>query len=179
MDNFASPARNIERLSLPANPTVVDLGAGSGFYSFALAEALKKQGGTGKVYALDVQKDLLERIKQEANRRGLGNISVIWGDIDVAGGTKLADRIADAIVVSNVLFQAHDKASFMKEAARILKPGGQMLLIEWSEEGVFLGPGKGVLISKEQALDLAKEARLEKVEEFQAGARHYGIIFKK
>ena len=120
MESFADPKKNIEYLHLKSDSVVADLGTGSGHYAFALGEKIKAMGGGGHgiVYAIEVQKSLLDRVKQEADRRGLGNVSVIWGDVDVLGGTKLADNICDALVVSNVLFQSESREAFLKEANR-------------------------------------------------------------
>lgn len=167
MENFADPAKNIERLHLKGGAVVVDLGAGSGFYALAVAAKLAGLSGGGTVYAVEVQKSLLERLKQEAERRGLGNVSTIWGDIDVPNGTKLGNHIADAVVISNVLFQSETKKAFMEEALRILKPGGEVLLIDWKQH-----------IKPEEVLALMPK-NMSKVDEFDAGSHHFGMLFKK
>ena len=63
---------------------MVDLGAGSGFYTF---ESAKRVGGSGRVYAVDVQKDLLERLHSVGANQGLRNIEIIWGNAEKIGGT--------------------------------------------------------------------------------------------
>ena len=169
MDSFADPVKNISHLHLRAGATVADLGAGSGHYAFAIGEKLKNMDGRGRVYAIDVQKHFMERIKQEATRRGLGNVEVLWGDIEVHGGTKLADNICDAVVISNVLFQSQDKTGLVKEASRILKPGGEVLIIDWKDKGV----------TPDAILSVASETRLSKLEEFDAGSHHWGLLLRK
>ena len=67
---------------------VADLGAGSGHYTLAAA---KKVGESGRVYAIEVQKDLLTRIKNLAQTEHINNVEVIWGDVENRGGTKLKD----------------------------------------------------------------------------------------
>src|SRR5690349_15540940 len=57
---FSEPSANLAKLGLVDGMKVVDLGAGSGFYSY---EAARRVGATGRVYAVDVQKDLLERLR--------------------------------------------------------------------------------------------------------------------
>ena len=61
---FSDPEKNIEQFSLGKGMHVADFGTGSGFYALAAAEAV---GETGRVYAIDVQKDLLEKLKKEAH----------------------------------------------------------------------------------------------------------------
>ena len=171
------------KLHLKGDSVVADLGAGTGFYTYATAHHLNSLGKGGKVYAVDVQKSLLDRIKQEAERRGLANVQTIWADIDRSGGIKITDRVCDAVIISNVLFQAENKEQFMAEAGRILKPGGEMLLIDWSESAGGLGPTREMLITQVQVeqllVKLKPNLNLDIETRFDAGGHHWGIILKK
>ncbi len=95
---FSDPTSNIEQFSLQYGMRVADFGAGSGFYSLAAARAV---GPHGHVYALDVQKDLLAKIKNDAVKANLANIEVLWADVEKPGGSKLKDRSLDAVIISN------------------------------------------------------------------------------
>ena len=99
---FKDPADNIKELYLKEGEIVVDLGAGSGWYT---REASRRVGNSGKVYALDVQKELVETLKNRIRDEGLGNVECVWANIELRGGTKLADKLVDASIVANVLFQ--------------------------------------------------------------------------
>src|SRR3989338_3326259 len=118
---FAHPARNVAAFPIAAGDIVADFGAGSGAYTFEIAKALE---GGGKVYAIDVQSELLRRIRNEAHAKGLSNVETVWGDISRPHGTKIGNNIVDVVLVSNVLFQLeHPKAAF-DEARRLLKLQG-------------------------------------------------------
>ena len=91
---FANPESNVRKFGLTPNMHIADLGAGSGAYTIALAEILTN----GKVYAVEVQKELLSRIKNDAEKKHLTNIEVIWGDIERAGGTKLGNSSMDGVL---------------------------------------------------------------------------------
>lgn len=173
---FADPQKNVEQFGLQAGQKVADMGAGSGFYSFAAAQSV---GARGVVYAVDVQQDLITKLKNEARKRGAHNIEIIWGDIEKSGGTKLGDKSMDAVMLSNVLFQVPERESTLAEAFRILKPGGRLLLIDWSESFGGMGPSAEFLITKLAAQDMAERAGFKFDREITAGAHHYGIIFKK
>ena len=145
---FSDPASNLAKLGLNDGMRVVDLGAGSGFYTL---EAAKKVGANGRVYAVDVQKDLLERLRSVGASQGLRNIEVIWGNIEKIGGTKIKESVADRVIASNVLFQVSKFDDFVLEVKRILKPGGKVLVVDWS--GVTpLSPKSVVPDVKAQAL---------------------------
>jgi ubiquinone/menaquinone biosynthesis C-methylase UbiE len=173
---FAHPHRNVERFGIEPGMRVADFGAGSGAYVLAIAEVLE---GDGAVFAVDVQQDLLRRIHNEARRRHFKNVHIIWGDLERAGASKLADRTMDLVLVSNLLFQVEDKQAVVREAFRILAPGGRVALIDWSESYGGLGPRKEDVVPREDAAALAARGGFIEAEPFAAGAHHWGMIARK
>lgn len=172
---FSDPQKNISELGIVDGMKVIDLGAGSGFYAL---EAAKKVGPRGMVYAVDVQQELLNKIKNAGSLAGLHNIEVVWGNIEKLGGTKLRESIADRIILSNTLFQIAptDRDNLVLEIKRILKSGGKVLVVDW-------GSGSP-LIPKNAVPQIAAEGLFEKAgfvleKNFDAGDHHYGIILKK
>ena len=109
---FSDPVANTSKLGLADGMKVIDLGAGSGFYTF---EAAKRVGSTGRVYAVEVQKDLLERIRSMGKTQSLNNIEVIWGNVEKIGGTKVKDSLVDRAIASNILFQIEKPDDFVLE----------------------------------------------------------------
>ncbi len=173
--DFAHPARNVSVLGVEPGMKIADLGSGSGAYVLALAEALLM---SGTVYAIDVQKELLRRIKNEAEKRGLTNVEIVWGNLEEKEGSKLAPKM-DLVLISNLLFQLDDHKAVLSEAARVLKIGGRVAIIDWTESFGNMGPHTDAVVTKEEAYELARGAGLTFVKEFAAGAHHYGLIFRK
>ena len=173
---FSDPQKNIEQFNLPAGATVADIGAGSGFYAFAVAKAVT---GSGKVYAIDIQNDLLQKLKKEAHLRKITNIEVLRGNAEKVRGTGLKDGAVDAAVVANILFQIEDKNSFVAEVSRILKPSGWVLVVEWSDSWKGMGPEVSRIVRKEDAKRLFLSVGFSFERDIIAGEHHYGIIFKK
>jgi ubiquinone/menaquinone biosynthesis C-methylase UbiE len=171
---FTNPGQNILHLGLKEGMRVADLGAGSGFYSKAVSERV---GYTGKVYAVEVQKDLVKKLESEIRNWGISNIECIWGDIEKRHGTKIADQSMDAVIISNVLFQAEDKLGVIDEAKRILKKGGNVLLIDWTESFGGMGPTPQSVITEIKAKELFEKRGFKFVEKISTNAHHYGIIF--
>ncbi len=153
--------------------SVVDVGAGSGYYTLEVA---KKVGSGGRVYAVDVQKDILERIKNSGATIGLHNIEVIWANAEKIGGTKLREASADRVIVSNILFQIEKPEDLALEMRRILKQNGKMLVVDWAEQ-TEISPKKVVTAANAQLLFEKAHFILE--ESFDAGDHHYGLVFKK
>src|SRR3989344_3368246 len=156
--DFAHPRRNVAALGLQTGMSVADFGAGSGAYTLAIAERLD---GTGRVFAIDVQRDLLRRITSEAAHRGYKNVEVIWADLETPRSSKMADGSIDLVLC---------------EARRILKPTGSVAIIDWSESFGGMGPIKEDVVPKEAAVALAQKNGLALNREFSAGAHHYGLV---
>lgn len=175
-EGFAHPPRNVAVLGIEPGMTVVDFGSGSGAYVLLMAQALE---GSGEVYAVDVQKDLLRRTYNEAQKKGLKNVKVLWGDLELSGGAKLADASVDLVLISNLMFQVEMKGAVLAEAARVLKKGGRIAIIDWTESFGGMGPTREMVFPKDAALTLANESGLNLLSEFEAGAHHYGLIFRK
>jgi ubiquinone/menaquinone biosynthesis C-methylase UbiE len=170
---FSDPASNLEKLGITHGMKIVDVGAGSGFYTI---EAAKLTGPSGRVYAVDVQKDLLERLRSQAGTVGVRNIEVVWANAEKIGGTKLRESIADRLIVSNVLSQIEKPDDFALEMKRLCKPGGKLMLIDWSETSP-LSPQH--LVSEQSAKTLFEKSGFKLDRNFNAGDHHYGLLFTR
>ena len=175
-EGFAHPGKNVATWGISPGMSVADFGAGSGHYSLEIAARLKNEG---HLYAVDIQQELLKRLKSEALRRGFTNVEVIWGDLEIARGSKITDGHIDLVLISNLLFQLESKDPVFKEAMRILRPKGRLVVIDWSESFGGLGPHKKDVVQKSEARRAAEAAGFEFIEEFAAGAHHYGLVFEK
>lgn len=173
---FSDPTHNIEQLDLQSGMKVADLGCGSGFYSMASARAV---GDKGRVYAVDVQKDLLARVKKEAANEGLFNVEVVWGNAEKIGGTNLKDNLADAVIVANVLFQIERKDDFIEEIKRILKPKGRILVVDWQDSFGGMGPKRENVITRAVGRQLFESRGFVFEKDIRAGSHHWGVVMRK
>lgn len=174
LQDFADPARNVQALGIQHGMKVADFGAGSGAYTLHIAKILS---GSGTVYAIDVQKELLRRIKNEANKRNYHNVEVIWADLETPESSKIHAHTVDVVLISNTLFQMPDKKVPLAEARRIVKKNGRVSIIDWSESFGGIGPHKDDVFSASAAKAIASQSGFRLIEEFNAGAHHYGLIF--
>lgn len=173
--SFAHPVRNIDILDIEPGMKIADFGAGSGAYTLAIAEKLQ---GAGKVIAVDIQKDLLRRIHNEAKRRDLHNVEIQWADLEKTHAVKVADRAIDFVLISNLLFQLEDKKAAILEARRILHQGGRLAIIDWADSFGGMGPIKKHVVTKESALALGEACGFDLLREFDAGAHHWGLVLR-
>ena len=171
---FSNPELNVAKLGLREGMKVADFGAGTGMYSKA---ASSRVGLDGKVYAIEVQKDLVKKLENEIKNWKTSNIECIWGDIEKIHGTKIADQTMDAVIISNVLFQTEDKIGLINEAKRVLKKDGKILLIDWSESFGGMGPSPDHVINSQKATELFTSRGFKFLENIVVSDHHYGIIF--
>lgn len=155
--------------------TIADIGCGSGYFTIPLARAV---GNQGKIYAIDVLPSALESVRSRAKLEGLFNIETVRANGEIFGGTMLEDETVDMAVLSNVLFQSDKKSDIVKEALRIIKRGGNLVLVEWNQNGLF-GPPIGQRVKEGYLKKLASDLGLEFIKEFDAGKYHYGLVYGK
>lgn len=175
---FSDPKKNVLEFGFLPGHKVADMGTGAGHYALALSEVL---GPTGKVFAIDVNTEMLVRLKNEAVRRSIENVEVILGDIEEVGGTKLRDAIADGAVFSNIFFQLDDPKSAVEEVKRILRPGGRVCVVEWADLNFLseaLEKHKKQAVPEKDARQFFSAAGFNFLRKFDAGEHHYGLIFK-
>ncbi|MBI2640680.1 MAG: methyltransferase domain-containing protein [Candidatus Sungbacteria bacterium] len=173
---FLEPERIVRYFDLKPGDHVADFGAGHGFFTIPMARAV---GGDGKVYAVDVQKSVLDIIRARAKLENLLNIEPIWADLDEPRGSKLKDKFLDLVVIANILFQAEKKDAIFREAHRILREGGRLAVVEWDETPTPMGPPLTLRVKKDAAKSWAVGVGFELEKEFEAGSHHYGLLFHK
>lgn len=173
--NFAEPKANVLQMGLHEGMRVGDIGAGSGHYALAAAAIV---GEAGRVYAIDVQEDVLTHLRDEAAKKKFKNIETVWADVEKAGGTLLKDKALDAVMLSNTLFQLEKKKEALFEIKRVLKPGGKLLVVDWAGAYGGLGPHPLHVVHEHDAEQLIIEAGFQKIKAFRGGPHHYAILFQ-
>ncbi len=180
--NFVLPGRFVipevvtTHFHLKLGDRVADFGAGNGFFLKSLSEAV---GPEGKVYACEIQKGLVEKLGDFARLNALSNIHPLWCDLEEVGGIKLQSNALDAGILVNTLFQFELKEAALAEIYRVLRPGGVLHVIDWTESFGGLGPQQRDVIIKEQAVALCESAQFILESEFVAGEHHYGFTVRK
>jgi len=162
---FSDPKKNVEEFGFIPGQTVVDLGSGAGHYSFALSKIL---GVDGHIYCVDIKSETLVKLKNQAEKDGIGNLEVICGDVSKLNGTKLRDDLADGVILSNILSLVSEKVAAIIETKRITKSGGKVCVVEWTDK-----------IKQDILKDMFIKSGFNFEKTFNAGDNHYGLIFRK
>ncbi len=125
---WQKPAEVIKALGLKPGMTVADIGAGSGYFTRRFARAV---GPSGKVYAVDISKDILDYLKKQSDKEGLHNIVTVLGKPD---DPMLPARALDVAFFAATTHHIGHRTSFFKKVYAALKPNGQMAVIDFPPE---------------------------------------------
>jgi len=173
---FMDPGTVLAACNIQSTATVADFEAGSGFVAQAAAALVPN----GQVFAIEVNKDVVTRITRDASDRHLTNLHALWGDVEMPEGSKLAAESADVVLCFNTLFLLEDKAAVVKEAFRILKKEGKLVVVDWTESFGGIGPRPHHVFPMPVAESLLSSVGFRKVSDtIPAGDHHYAILFVK
>ncbi len=120
------PGRVVKALELKPDMTVADLGSGTGYFTFRLAEAV---GEGGKVYAVDISEEMNASIDKQAITKQADNVQTL---LAVEHDPLIPEKV-DLIFSVNAYHHLKDRAAYFKNAARYLKPGGRVAIIDFRE----------------------------------------------
>lgn len=117
----------IDSMKLKPGMVVADIGAGSGYYSFKMAKKLTK----GKVYAVEVQDEMIEALKTEKRKLSDNIVEVVKGD---SVSVHLPETSVDLAIMVDVYHELEYPQEIIQSIKKALKPGGKILLIEYKGE---------------------------------------------
>jgi ubiquinone/menaquinone biosynthesis C-methylase UbiE len=122
------PDRMLAALEIKKGSVVADVGAGVGYHVWRLAELV---GPTGKVFAEDIQEDMLRLLSKNIKDRKLQNVDIVLG---TPTDPKLPERSLDLVLMVDVYHEFSDPIAMMKRIQAALKPDGRVVLVEFRKE---------------------------------------------
>ena len=172
---FFEPDRILQELELkPSARVVVDLGSGYGTFTIPAAQYIR-----GPVYALDFDPQMVAACEAKAKAVGIQNLICRQRDF-VALGTGLADGSADFVMAFNIL-HAENPVDLLKEAYRILGPGGKVGVIHWNYDPTTpRGPSMDIRPRPQQCQDWVQRAGFHLIKPWiDFPPYHYGMVGQK
>ncbi|MBN1533222.1 MAG: class I SAM-dependent methyltransferase [Spirochaetes bacterium] len=155
----SQPARVVGNLQLKPGDTVADIGAGGGYFSLLMARMV---GPSGRIYAVDIDRRMLEHIDALAKKEGMENIITAEATESSVG---IPDRCADMIFMRNVFHHLREDPGYFARLKRYLKPGGRIAIIDYCKAGL-LQRLSGHVVSEAEIVSLMKSAGYRVSERF-------------
>lgn len=145
-DAWQKPAALVAALALASGMTVADLGAGTGYFSRRLSEAV---GPTGTVLAVDVEPNLIAHLRTRAEREGTANVVPVLASLDTP---RLPAGAVDLILVVDTYHHFDQRRRYLPQLARALRPGGRIAIVDWKPGDLPVGPEPDHKLPPEQVI---------------------------
>lgn len=130
---FMPPERILSEFLVAPNTVLADIGCGVGFFTIPAAKMLPE----GKVYAVDLQQNMVDATMQRALEDGIANVHGITAS---ATDLPLDNESVDAVLMSMMFHDVPQQDEMLSEVKRILKPEGSFYMVEWDRVATDLGP---------------------------------------
>ena len=195
MEEIFDPIALISLVPISKDQVLGDIGCGPGFLSIPLAKYVYD----GKLYAVDLQDEMLEYVRKGAERARLHNVETV---VSKENTIPLDDDVLDGAVIANTLHEASKPQSLLKEVARLVKKGGWLAVVDWlpaDEDGEAmttkrrgaaessaheehvqrLGPPAKIRINADQVAEWATGLGLRRISGRELNINHYIVVFRK
>lgn len=168
------PQSMIALVPIHAGQKVADIGSGPGWLSIPIAKYLYM----GTCYAVDIQKEMLVHVEEQATKAKLGNIETI---ISTENKIPMDDEVLDGVVFSNVLNEAARPRTLVKEGARLLSKAGWMCIVEWIpvEGKAIIGPAASRRLAQQELRKMIEAVGLTTLTSRQLTPYRYIIVARK
>jgi putative heme-binding domain-containing protein len=167
------PDSLLNLLEIPAGATVAEIGSGTGYFTWRLAE---KVGRNGKVFAVDVQQKMLDLTAETLKKHQLSNVQlVLGGDND----PHLPAASLDLVFIANAYHEFADPAAMIAAVNRALKPNGRLVIIEFAEGRPFGPQDKAERMSINQIRAEIEPLGFELDRQLELLPIQHGLIFTK
>jgi len=169
---WQKPDQVMDALHVAEGTKVVDLGAGGGWFTVRLA---RRVGPYGRVYAVDVQRLMIEAIGRRVQREGYTNVTPVHGDED---DPKLpADALVDAVLIVDAFPEMRDPVKMLRNVSRRLKPQGLIGIIDYRPGDGGPGPDAEDRVAASVVSTNAAAAGLNLIEQHTFLPYQYFLIF--
>jgi ubiquinone/menaquinone biosynthesis C-methylase UbiE len=171
-DGWQQPDRVVAALGIEPGDRVADLGAGSGYFTLRLARAV---GEGGRVYAVDVDEEMNEYLKQRLAKAEIGHVEVILGRYE---DPLLPDAGIDLVLTVDTYHHLEDRPAYFRNLRRDLAPGGRVAVIEYDGRKGWFVRWMGHFTPRDQLVSEMAQAGYELAEEFDFIDRQSFAIFR-
>ena len=165
--DLLQPEKTLFQFGLREGMTIVDIGAGTGFFSRAASSIV---GEKGIVYAADISSEMLDEFRRLSVPTNVHLLQSTEYEIPVSSAQ------ADLVLFAFVLHESENIPRFLQEAARLMKPDGRIAIIEWKKQEEEFGPSMEERLSKNDLLSHCKGFTL--LSSANLNPSHYSCILQ-
>ena len=163
------PAKEIlSKFPMKVGGAAVDIGCGPGYWTIPMARLM---GATGRTYAVDLEESMLAALRTRLKAVPKLEVKVLRSTED---HLPLPARSVDFAFLACVLHEL-DGPGTLREAARVLRPGGVLGIVEWKKKRQVDGPPYRIRLSPKKAAEVLDAGGFDSEKAFEAGPHHYGI----
>jgi ubiquinone/menaquinone biosynthesis C-methylase UbiE len=161
----------MQALAITEGEAIADIGAGSGYFTMRLAHHV---GPKGRVFAVDISPDMIKHLQTRVRDAGLTNVSPILARPD----DPLLPQPVDRFVIVDVWHHIDNQAGYLARMKKLLKPGGQVVMIDFHKRELPVGPPMGMKIAREDLLEQMRTNGFQLAAEHTFLPHQYFLVFK-
>ena len=144
-DAYQKPHEVLMALGLKDGERIADIGAGAGYFTLRFAQHV----GSGIVYGVDISPDMILHLNQRVRDAGLENVRTI---LALPDDPLLGDRSVDRIFVCETWHHIADHARYLAVMKKTLRPGGQVVIIDFHKKDMAVGPPMEMRLSRDSVV---------------------------
>jgi ubiquinone/menaquinone biosynthesis C-methylase UbiE len=171
-DAYQKPEEVLAALDLRQGEVVADIGAGSGYFTLRFARAV---GEEGRVYAVDVSPDMVRHLNRRLRDEGVRNVVTVLADPD---DPLLPEHSVGRFVIVNTWHHVEDRPDYLAKMKRALRPGGQVVHIDFQKRDLPVGPPTSMKIARSDLVAQMEEAGYRLVQDHDFLPYQYFLIFE-
>jgi ubiquinone/menaquinone biosynthesis C-methylase UbiE len=145
-DAYQKPHEVVHALGLKPGEIIADIGAGSGYFTFHLARHV---GEKGKVYAVDVSPDMILHVNRRIREFKMNNVVSVLADSD---DPLLPDQSVNRFFICDVWHHIDNQTKYLSLMKKMLKPGGEVVIIDFHKKEFPVGPPMKMKIAREDVI---------------------------
>jgi len=170
-DSYQKPDEVVAALRLEQGEVIADIGAGSGYFAFRFSHAVEK---TGKVYAVDINPDMIRYVNRKSRDLGTENVVTILAEED---DPLLPSESTDRVFICNTWHHVSYQERYLDLIKRALKPGGQVIMVDYRKTELPVGPPVHMKIAAGDLKSQMEKAGFQLVEEHKFLPYQYFLVF--
>lgn len=170
-DAYQKPHEVIAALGLEPGEVIADIGSGSGYFTLRLAAHV---GDGGRVYGVDIDPEMVRHLNRRVRDAGLRNVHVILADPD----DPLLPEPVDRFFIVDTWHHIEAQAEYLAQMRKLLRPGGQVVMIDFQKRELPLGPPIAMKIAREDLIRQMETNGFQLVKEHTFLPYQYFLVFQ-